>query len=136
MIEVRMSDEDEINRGQMMNVKAGLFQALDHFQPHRPDGIDQDIDLVGLNQKRGVTNPGDANLAFAHFWKKRARAVAGTLGEKRWDEDAGQEIAFMPIAAGTQSYPCRSFGAVRQCWANYFPAAVSGKRNRHVCANI
>ncbi len=49
MIEVRVGHEHEINRGQMMNVKSGLLQSLDNAEPHRPDRIDQHIDLVRLN---------------------------------------------------------------------------------------
>ena len=67
MIEMSVRHEDEIDRRQMMNLKARLFQALDHFQPHRPDGIDQHVDLLRLNQKRSVANPGDTDFALADF---------------------------------------------------------------------
>ena len=33
MIEMRVRHEHEINRRQMMDMKAGIFQAFDHFQP-------------------------------------------------------------------------------------------------------
>ena len=51
MIEVGMRNQDKINRRQMMNFEAGLFQPLDYLEPFRPDRVDQDIDLVGLNEK-------------------------------------------------------------------------------------
>jgi len=35
----------------MMNFEAWLFQPLDHLEPFRPDRVDQDIDLVGLDEK-------------------------------------------------------------------------------------
>src|SRR5436309_3799948 len=41
VIEMREGDENEIDRGQMVNVKAGLFQSLDYAQLHRPVRIDQ-----------------------------------------------------------------------------------------------
>ena len=49
MIEMRVGHEHEIDRRQMMDVKSGFLQPFDHFKPHRPDRIDQDIDLVRLN---------------------------------------------------------------------------------------
>jgi len=51
MIEMCMRHQDKINRRQMMNFEAWLFQPLDHLEPFRPDRVDQDIDLVGLDEK-------------------------------------------------------------------------------------
>ena len=49
MIEVSVSYEYEIYRGQMMNFEAWLLQSLDHLEPFRPDRVDQDVDFVGLH---------------------------------------------------------------------------------------
>jgi hypothetical protein len=51
MIEMSVSNQDEINRWQMMNFEAWLLQALDYLEPLRPVWIDQNIDLVCLNKK-------------------------------------------------------------------------------------
>ena len=67
MIEMRVRHENEIDRRQMMNFETRLLEPLDHLQPLRPDRIDQEIDLVRLNQERGVPDPGDADFAFADF---------------------------------------------------------------------
>ena len=55
MIEMRVGHENEIDRRQMMNFKARLLQALDHFEPLRPVWIDEQIDLVrsGREMTRG-----------------------------------------------------------------------------------
>src|SRR5689334_13790265 len=98
MIKMGVGDKDEIDRWQMMNVEPGFLQSLDHAQPHRPDRIDQHIRVMGLDQERGVTDPGDANLARLHFGKQWARAGAGTFCKKRRNPNAGNEIAFGPIA--------------------------------------
>ena len=81
----------------MMNFKAGLLQSFDYLKPFRPDRINQDINLVRLNQKRGMPDPGNAHLAFPDFRKLRRRVIAGTLGEKRRNKDAGQKIALVPV---------------------------------------
>ena len=80
-----------------MNFKAGLLQSLDDLEPLRPDRINQDIDFVSLNQKRGVSNPGNANFALPNLRKLRRCMITGSLGEKRRNEDAGQEIALVPV---------------------------------------
>ena len=51
MIKMRMGHEHEINRRQMMDFEARLFQSFDDLEPFRPDRIDQDVYLVGLNKK-------------------------------------------------------------------------------------
>src|SRR5207302_9200670 len=100
MIEMRVRHENEIDRRQMMNMKSRLLESFDHAQPHRPDRIDQHVRFVGLDQERGMPDPGDANLAGLHFWKKRTRVSrAGALGEERRNPDAGDEMALGPVAA-------------------------------------
>ena len=113
-----------------MNVKPRLLQSFDDAEPHRPDRIDQDIGVVSLNQKGGVTDPGDANLARLHFWEQRTRVSGpGTLGEERWDPNAGEEITPGPIAAGAKLHSLRFFRAGFLRVANYLP--LSRKRIRH-----
>src|SRR6476620_11233488 len=77
MIEMRVGHEDEIDVRQMMDFEPRLLQTLDHFQPLRPDRVDQQIDLVRLNEKRRVPDPGDADFALADFGKLRLRASDG-----------------------------------------------------------
>ena len=53
-----------------------------------------------------MTNPGNANLAGLDFGKQRPGVSrSGTLGEKRWNPDAGDEVALGPIAAWTKFDP-------------------------------
>ena len=40
MIEMRVCHEHEVDRRQVMNMKARFFDSLDHAEPHRPDRID------------------------------------------------------------------------------------------------
>ena len=102
MIEVRMCDENEIDLGQVMNFKSGLLQTFDHAKPLRPIGIDENVDLRGLEQERRVPNPGDADLALANFWEYRRRIIAGALDEKGRDQHFGEEAASRPIDPWSQ----------------------------------
>src|SRR5436190_18423855 len=69
VIKMGMRNEDKINRRQMMNFKARELKPFDDLEPFRPDRVDQDIDVVSLNEKRGMTNPGNAYLAFEDIWR-------------------------------------------------------------------
>src|SRR5262249_33924500 len=93
VIKMCMRHQDEINRRQMLNFEPRLFQALDHFEPFRPNRVDQDVDLVRLNQKRRMPNPSDADLAFADLRKMRRRLRAGSLHKKRWNQNTGENIS-------------------------------------------
>ena len=117
----------------MMNLETGLFEAFDHFQPHRPVRVDQRIDLVSLNQKRCMPDPGYADLALPNLRKFRRRMVPEALDEKRRDQDAGQIISFVPIRTRTQAHARGSldFCAVNELLANYVSLAFLRKRNRH-----
>ena len=74
MIEMRVGHENEIDRGEMIDVKAGAFQPFDHAQPHRPIGVDEHIHPRHLNQKGSVPDPGDADFLRPDFGKERVRA--------------------------------------------------------------
>ena len=54
MIEMRVGHEDQVDLGQVIDLQPGTFQAFDHFQPHRPVRIDQDVDAFefGSGTKR------------------------------------------------------------------------------------
>jgi hypothetical protein len=69
----------------MMDFEAGPFQSFDHLEPFRPNRIDQDVYLVCLDEKRGVTDPGNSDLAFAYLRKLRRHVLAGSLHEQRWN---------------------------------------------------
>ncbi len=82
MVEMRVRDEDKIDRRQMINLKTGAFQTLDHLQPHRPIRVDQDVHRFHLDQERGMADPGDGKFARSNSWKEGLRATTGTLREQ------------------------------------------------------
>lgn len=86
VIKVGVSNENEVDRGEVMVGKTCVTEASNHQEPICPIGIDKNIGLGGLNEKGGVTNPGDADLTFFQFWKYGGSAVAmPTLaGKEGW----------------------------------------------------
>ena len=128
MIEMSVSHQNEINRWQMMDFEPWLFQAFDYLKPLRPVWINQDIDLVGLNKKRCVADPGNTNLAFSNFWElRRARClITRPLNKKRRNQDAGKKIAFMPVGSWAQADSGRTLGyrIIRRLANNVSPALL------------
>lgn len=134
MIEMCVCDEDKIGRRQMVNLEAGLFQPLYDLQPFRPVWIDENVDLVCLNQKGRMTDPGETDLSGLDFWKNRRHKLAGAPDKERWNKNFGQKIAPVPIRARTQLHPGGAFGlrTVSRRLTNDVPSAFFRKRNRHL----
>ena len=87
VIEMRVRHENEINLGQVLNLKTGLLQAFDDFEPFRPVWVNEQIDLMRLHQKRRVSDPGDANFAWSNFRKLRLGMKSGPFRKERRDEN-------------------------------------------------
>ena len=51
-----------------------------------------------------MSNPGDANFALPNLRELRSRMITSALGKQRRDEDAGQEIALVPVRRRAQSH--------------------------------
>ena len=49
-----------------------------------------------------MPDPGNADFAFANLREIGLPAYCRPLGEERRNEDAGEEIALMPVGAGSQ----------------------------------
>ena len=82
MVEMRVRDEDKIDRRQMIDLKTGALQTLDHLEPHRPIRVDQHVHRFHLDQERRMADPGDGKLARSNWWKEWLRATTGTFCEQ------------------------------------------------------
>ena len=51
-----------------------------------------------------MTDPCNADLAFTDLRKLRRHVFAGSLHEQRWNQNARQKIAFVPIGPRTQPH--------------------------------
>lgn len=69
MVEVRVRDQNHINRRQIAKVHPGLAQPLKHKQPAGEVGIEQNILSAHLQKEAGMTDKSQTQLAVAHeFW--------------------------------------------------------------------
>ena len=60
MIEVRVRDQDKVNRGQIAYSQSGTPQALQHEKPAGEVGINDHILRAHLHKKAGVADEGYA----------------------------------------------------------------------------
>ncbi len=71
MVEVGMRHQHQIDGRQVVNLDAGMFDALDHLQPLGPVRVDQHAVLRRLHEKGGMSDPCDAHLPGCQFGKDR-----------------------------------------------------------------
>src|SRR6266481_1717580 len=71
MVKMSMRHEHKIDRGEMFQWESRATNAFDNFQPERPDRIHHDIQSPPLDQKRRVTDPGQANIVRGKLRKFR-----------------------------------------------------------------
>ena len=107
MIEVGVGDQDGVDGREVVDVQARMAHAFDDLEPLGPVGVDEHAVTARLNEKRGVPDPGDPDFAFLEFRKRGRGLLAGAFGEKRGDEDLGEEVALMPVGFGLESYVVR-----------------------------
>lgn len=82
MVKVRMGHQHEVDCREVVDFHAGLLDAFDDFQPLRPVGIDEHAVLGCLDEKRGVADPCDTNLAGLEFREDWFDTAAFPLGEQ------------------------------------------------------
>src|SRR5262249_16289359 len=51
MIKMRMRHQHEVNRREMMDLEAGLFQSFNDLEPFGPDRLDHNVDFMSLDEK-------------------------------------------------------------------------------------
>ena len=99
VVEMGMRYQHKVDRREVMNFKARLAEAFDNLQPLRPVRVDENAVLGGLNEKRGVADPGDAKLANAQFGIDGLGFFSVAFGEHGGDDHLSEEVALVPSAA-------------------------------------
>ena len=99
MIEMGMSDQNQVDRGKIAKFDSGMLDPLDDLQPLRPIWVYKDTVLGSLNEEGGVPNPGHANLSRRELVKDRLDAVTVSFGEERRDDHLGKKVPPVPSFA-------------------------------------
>ncbi len=92
-------NEDEVDGREVVDLHSRLFDAFDNLEPFRPIGINEETMLRGLDQKRCVTDPCDANVARFEIRKDRFDLAAVTFCEEGGNDNLGKKISLVPACA-------------------------------------
>lgn len=99
MVKVRVRDKHKVDGREVVNFETRLLDTFDDLEPLGPIGIDEDAVLGGLNQERGVTNPGNADLPGDEVGKRGFDFCAVAFREKRGYDDLRKKISLVPAVA-------------------------------------
>ena len=99
MIEMGMSDQNQVDRGKIAKFESGMLDPLDDLQPLRPIWVYENTVLGSLNEEGGVPNPGHTNLSHRKLRKHRLDAVTVSFGEERRNDDLGKKVPLVPSFA-------------------------------------
>jgi hypothetical protein len=99
MIKMGMSDQNQVDRGQVAKFNSRMFDALDDLEPLSPIWVDEDTVLGSLDEEGGVPDPRDANLSCRELWKHRLHTMTMALGEERRNDHLGKKVPLVPSFA-------------------------------------
>jgi len=103
MVEMGVRQENEVDRWQILNLEAGAPEAFEQEQPVREVGVHQDIEVVELDEKRRMTDPGDRDLSVFELGE------LGLLGGARTPGDQGLPNHLMEEGPGAEMIAWREF---------------------------
>ena len=89
--------------GRWKSSKPGRFRRLITFSHIDQFGSMRMLTSLRLHEERRVPDPGDADFALSSASETAAPARGGALREERRDEDAGEEVALVPVSARPQA---------------------------------
>ena len=97
MIEVRVSEQHQIDRREVLDTHSGSFDPLQEKNPIGEIGVDQHVQIVELDEKRGVADPSNGHLTVTQFRERRLFMFPGAPGQQRLpnhfvEESAGIEM--------------------------------------------
>lgn len=94
-----MGNQYEIDAGKVMVGESCVAETADDEKPIGPVGIDKNISVWPLDQKRGVTNPSDTDLSCFELRKDGGKVIALTSlpRKKRGQNDIGDKAVWGPL---------------------------------------
>src|SRR5438132_13019999 len=82
MIEMRMGQQHEINRRQVLDFQSAAFDSFEKKQPVGEVGIYQDVQIRELHQERGVADPRHSHLPRDQLWKRGLPMLSGSTRQQ------------------------------------------------------
>ena len=102
MVEVGVGQQNQINRRQVLDLEAGPLDPFDEEQPVGKVGVNQDVEIRDLHEKRRVTNPGQRHLAIQKIGKTRSAMLPVPFGDESFPDHFMEKRAWIEMIAGSQ----------------------------------
>ena len=99
MVKMGVRDENKVDGGKVVVGESSVAKAPNDKKPVGPVGIDKNVAMGSLNQKGGVADPGDADLACFKFRKdgRKMLACAPLARKKSREDDIGDKAVRGPF---------------------------------------
>ena len=99
MIKMGVGDENKVDGGKVVVGESSVAEAPNDKKPVGPVRIDKNVAMGSLNQKGGVADPGDADLAGFKFRKdgRKMLACAPLARKKSREDDIGDKAVWGPL---------------------------------------
>ena len=97
MIEMSVSEQDEVDGWEVLNSQAATFDAFQQEQPVGEVRVDQDIKVGELDEERRVPDPGEGDLALGEFGKFGAAMLSGATGEQGFPDHLMKKRAWIEM---------------------------------------
>jgi hypothetical protein len=78
VIEMSVGNQNKVDGGEVVMGQAGVAESANDKEPVGPVRVDENVCLRGLDEKRGMADPGDAKLPFFQFGKDGRGSVPMT----------------------------------------------------------
>ena len=93
MVEVRVRQQHQVNRRQILDFQTGALDAFQQKKPVRKIRVNQHVQVRELDEKRGVADPGDGDFAVFQFWENRAARLAVARREPAFQDQFVEKSA-------------------------------------------
>ncbi len=119
MIEMGVGQQYEIDWREVLDFKACAADSFYQEEPIGEIGVDEDVQIRELSQKRGMADPGQCDLAVREFRKPWADVLSVARGDEGFPDHFVKEGAGLKVLAGSQvlerpgqfapsaGFPCR-----------------------------
>lgn len=102
MIEMGMSQQNQIDWRQIVQMNSGALQPLQKKKPVREIRIDQRVHPRELDQERGMTNPGQRQFAPFQLGEIRFLGRTRATRPQRLPDHLMEKLAGIKVVAGSQ----------------------------------
>jgi hypothetical protein len=96
VIEMRVSNQNEIDGGEIAERDSRMLDPFDHLEPPGPVRVYEHAMLRGLNEEGRMSDPCHAEFSGWKFREGRLEPAPVAFGKKRGNNDLGKKVSLVP----------------------------------------